>query len=140
MRRCNLLFFGISDEDKESWATTEGKVIALCTDKLETTTTSSQFERVHRLGKFASNKCRPIIAKFTFFKDKQEILTRAHKLKNSGISIREDFSLATRQARRKLLQFARERNCPYKLNVDKLRIDNITYTYDSVSDSVVTAR
>lgn len=140
MRRCNLLFFGIPDEHKENWETSENKIIAVCSDKLAITTTSSQYERVHRLGKFASNKCRPIIAKFTFFKDKQAILAGAHRLKNTGFSIREDFSQATRQAHRKLLQFARERNCPFKLNVDKLRIDNTTYIYDTCSDTVLTAR
>lgn len=72
-RRSNLLFFGIKDNEQKEWAASEEKVIAFCSEKLEITTTSSQFERVHRLGKFTEGKNRPIIAKLPFYKDKQHI-------------------------------------------------------------------
>lgn len=108
--------------------------------QISITSTSYQYERVHRLGEFTQNKGRPTIAKSTFFKDKQAILDVAELLKNTGISVSKKFLQAALLARRKLLQFARERNRPYKLNVDKLYVDNTTYIYDTCFDAVVTAR
>lgn len=55
--------------------------------QISITSTSYQYERVHRLGEFTQNKGRPTIAKSTFFKDKQAILDVAELLKNTGISV-----------------------------------------------------
>ncbi|KAH9365634.1 hypothetical protein HPB48_008372 [Haemaphysalis longicornis] len=63
LRRSNLLFFGIEDDQKEKWAASELKVIKFCSEKLQISTNSAQFERVHRLGKYVEGKNRPIIAK-----------------------------------------------------------------------------
>lgn len=136
-RRSNLLFFGIEDKKEEEWAAAEQKVIAFCSEKLELTTTSSQFERVHRLGKFTEGKNRPIIAKLTFYKDKEQILSCARKLKGTTYSIGEDFSPATRQARRKLVTFAKSQNKAFKISVDRLHINKQVYIYDVASDDVV---
>lgn len=137
MRRSNLLFFGIEDDGKEDWAASEQKIIAFCSEKLKIPTSSEQFERVHRLGKYTENKSRPIIAKFSSFKDKDNILSSARKLKGTNFSIGEDFSFSTRLARRKLIAFARELNKPFKLVVDKLHIDKKTYLYDTTTETVV---
>lgn len=137
MRRSNLLFFGIEDDEKEDWAGSEEKIITFCSQKLQIPTTCAQFERVHRLGKFTTEKNRPIIAKFTSFKDKNNILGAAHKLKNTDFAIGEDFSFSTRLARRKLVSFARDLDKPFKLTVDKLHIDKKTYFYDNETDTVV---
>ncbi|XP_049524965.1 uncharacterized protein LOC125946298 [Dermacentor silvarum] len=137
LRRNNLLFFGISDSPGEDWAASEQKVINFCSEHLGVTAVSSQFERVHRLGRFHSEKCRPLIAKYSSFKDKQGILSAAHKLKGTTFSIREDFSPATRQARRKLIEFARTNKKPFKLSLDKMRMDSKTYMFDNVTDGVV---
>lgn len=136
MRRSNLLFFGIEDDEKEDWAASEQKIIAFCSEKLKIPTSSAQFERVHRLGKYAEDKTRPVIVKFTLFKDKDNILGSAHKLKGTDFSIGEDFSFSTRLARRKLIAFARELNKPFKLAVDKLHIDKKTYFYDTTTETV----
>lgn len=136
-RRSNLLFFGIEDSEPEDWAQFEEKIINFCSERLDITTTSAQFERVHRLGRFTEGKNRPIIAKLTFFKDKQQILSSARKLKGSTFSIGEDFSPATRQARRKLVSFAKAQNKAFKVSVDRLHIDKKTYVYDINTDAVV---
>lgn len=137
MRRSNLLFFGIEDDEKEDWAGSEEKIISFCSEKLQIPTTSAKLERVHRLGKFTAEKNRPIIAKFTSFKDKDNILSRANKLKGTDYAIGEDFSFSTRLARRKLVSFARNLDKPFKLTVDKLHIDKKTYIYDNATDTVV---
>lgn len=115
-----MLFFGFEDDEKEDWAASEQKIIAFCSEKLKISASSTKFERVHRLGKFTAEKNRPIIAKFTSFKDKNNVLGAAHKLKGTDISIGEDFSFSTRLARRKLISFARELDKPFKLTIDKL--------------------
>lgn len=136
LRRCNLLFFGIEDDENEDWNASEQKVIKFCSEKLQKNTSAAQFERVHRLGRFTVGKYRPIIAKFAFFKDKQSVLASAHKLKGSTFSVREDFSLPTLQARRKLIEFAKSENKPYKLVFDRLRMGDKTYIYDSATHAV----
>lgn len=130
-------FFGIEDDEKEDWTTTELNIISFCSKNLDITMTGSEFDRVHRLGRFASNKCWSIIAKMTAFKDKQNILASARKLKGSKFEISEDFSPSKRQTRRKLLEYARRKAKPYRLSIDKLQIDRETCVFDSSSNSVV---
>ncbi|KAH9378607.1 hypothetical protein HPB48_018319 [Haemaphysalis longicornis] len=71
LRRSNLLFFGLEDDPKEDWTAPEKNGVKLCSDKLEIQINSSQFERVNRLGKYQEGEIRFVIAKLTFFKDKQ---------------------------------------------------------------------
>nr|XP_037276014.1 uncharacterized protein LOC119168726 [Rhipicephalus microplus] len=137
LRRSNLLFFGIEDDPNENWAVSEDKIVKFCSDHLGTSISSPQLERVHRLGRFNTDRRRPIIVKFTFFKDKEQILSKSRKLKGTNFYIREDFSMKTRQARQKLLEFAKAQNKRFKLSVDKLRIDNNTYVFDHSSNIVV---
>ena len=49
-------------------------------------------ERAHRTGKKNKNRSRPIVAQFSFYKDKMNILKNYKKLKNTRFSIYEDFS------------------------------------------------
>lgn len=136
LRRSNLLFYGIDDDGNEDWAASEEKIIKLCTDKLQVPCTSSQFERVHRIGRYSPDKQRPIIAKFSFYKDRQKVLSSAFKLKGSTVSIGEDFSPSTRLARRKLVAFAKIQNKKFNLSVDKLRMGKDTYVYNPDSNTV----
>lgn len=137
MRSSNLLFFGIDNDAKEDWQTTENEIIAFCSEKLGIAAASVQFNRAHRLGKFSGTKRWPIIAKLTYFKDKEQILASARKLKGLDFYIREGFTMATRQARKKLIEHAKTHNKPLKLSVNRLRIGNKMYTYDVTSGSVV---
>lgn len=58
------------------------------------------FDRVHRLSLKPDS---PVIAKCTFYKDKEKILKDRYKLKGSSIFIGEDFSLRVREIRKQLL-------------------------------------
>ena len=84
-------------------------------------------ERAHRTGRAARDKHRPIIARFTNFKQKEKVLRAARQQKVAGFYISEDFSDSTRQERRKLLEFRKEiRNKGHKtfLRYRKLVVRN----------------
>ncbi|XP_070579019.1 uncharacterized protein [Ptychodera flava] len=107
-RRNNLVFYGIEqDGTNESWDTSEKKVKSVLKNNLEITE-DIEFERVHRITNAPLIRgARPIIAMFVKFKDKSNVLRNANKLKNSNISISEDFSKRMRNIRSKLLMFRR---------------------------------
>ena len=52
-------------------------------------------ERPHWTGKKNKNRSRPIVAQFSSYKDKMNILKNCKKLKNTRFSIFEDFSWET---------------------------------------------
>lgn len=136
MRRSNLIFYGIPDADKESWAESQDAIIDTCRSLLEHEVDQNQIERAHRLGPFVRNRNRPIIVKFHVFKQKEAILRKAFKLKGKDVSIGEDFSPAVRDARRKLLEFGRNQETPFKLRFNRLTIGEKQYQVDNVTGSV----
>lgn len=83
-RRENLKFFGIEESRKESWDESENKVRKYIAEGLNIDDTSIQIERAHRLG--GSSTPRPIIVKFSFFKDKEKIL-RAYRQKKKAMRV-----------------------------------------------------
>lgn len=82
MHRSNLIFFGIPDIALESWADSEKKVLDLCSQHLKLSVAPSQIERAHRLGKYQAQKCRPVIVKFAFYKEKQHIMEKSKLLRH----------------------------------------------------------
>lgn len=69
-RRCNLVFYGIEDTDeRENNLASEKLVLDLCTSVLGVDQVA--VERAHRLGKFDSEKPRPIIVNFSTYKERQ---------------------------------------------------------------------
>lgn len=94
--------------------------------------------RVHRIGTLSASKPRPIIMKFGSFKTRDKVLSARAKLKESGISVSEDFSLATREARKKLSEFAKglPGSPKYKLRYTKLYVNEQCYLYDPLTDTV----
>ena len=84
-------------------------------------------ERAHRVGKPRSDgKPRPIIAKFSFFKDKSYILSKAPNLAGTNFGVSSDFPKEVVDIRKSLLphlRAARKRGCTAKLVYDKLYID-----------------
>uniref|UniRef100_A0A6B0VBG9 Putative tick transposon n=1 Tax=Ixodes ricinus TaxID=34613 RepID=A0A6B0VBG9_IXORI len=115
LRRSNLLFFGCPDDQAETWSQSERKIIDFCANNLGVQLDPSNLERSHRLGKFQPNKHRPIIVKFSRFKDKESILAAGFKLKDTHFAVREDFSEAVRFARSKLYEYGKSLNVPFKV-------------------------
>ena len=87
-------------------------------------------ERAHRLGKRKDdNKPRPI-AKFSFHKDKERILSKAYKLAGTGLGISEDFPQEIVEIRKgliKVLKDAKKEGREAKLVYDNLYIDDRRY-------------
>ena len=87
--------FGIEDERGESDTRTEELVRIMMREKMnipEEDVEGFQFERVHRIPTRQdmagfSSKPRPIIAKFSFYKDKEYMWSFVKNLKGSGIGI-----------------------------------------------------
>lgn len=136
-RRDNLLFFGIKDSPKESWQESEGKVISFASEILQLQIPATDIARAHRIGQYSADKNRPIVVKFSAFKTKELIQAKRSLLTDTNFNIREDFSLSTRIARKKLLDFGKGLTTSYKLRHNKLIADGKHYMYCANADSVL---
>lgn len=153
-RRCNLIFYGVPEgipaghpsgeperKGPEPWSVSEQHIVDICSGKLGITPETIQ--RAHRIGKFRPGKIRALIANFASFKEKQDILLSAKKLKGTNISLSEDFSQEVRNKRRPLLNFAKSRkNDDTKVNLryDTLYLDKVKYIYDDTLNQVVQSK
>lgn len=135
-RRDNLLFYGVQDHPSETWAESEAHIRNLVSGHLNMALTDDAIARAHRLGAFVPNKTRPIIAKFSSFKSKENILSQKSKFKTAGVSVGEDFCRATRQSRKKLVEYGKASGQTYSLRADKLVINKKKYVYCAATDSV----
>ena len=111
-RRDNLVFYGIDEsigEDCEQVVIDNVLLKSGLFKKEEVDQSVNIFERVHRLGpkKRDQQRPRPIIAKLGSFKDKERILQRSFKLKDTPFGISEDFSKPTLQIRSELVTKAK---------------------------------
>jgi tetrahydromethanopterin S-methyltransferase subunit B len=94
-RRNNLIFYGIPEEVNETSAKTESLLYSFLEDKLKLKVDDIDgilIERAHRLGKRNANgeKPRPIIAKFSFYKNKEFMLSNARILAGTAFGISQD--------------------------------------------------
>ncbi|CAN7942626.1 unnamed protein product, partial [Ixodes hexagonus] len=135
-RRNNLVFFGIPDSEKETWAEAEAKVIAVASESLGVQLKADAIERAHRLGRYRTGADRPIIAHFENFKYKEAVLSRAFKLKGTRTSISEDFSQRVINIRKQLIGFAKSKNAKFSLRYDKLLMNGACFVIDDTTSSV----
>ena len=104
-RRDNLVFFGIKKSvNKESWQDVESSLIDFVHHHFGIKLEHFDFVRAHRVGQKGTNQ--PIIAKFTHYKIKSDILSKASRLRGTPYSMYEDFSFETRKERKLLYQAA----------------------------------
>ena len=91
-----------------------------------------RFERVHRIptkkntSQGQNSKPRPIIAKFSFFQDKEYVWSFVRNLKNTNISIANDFPREIDEIQKTLypiLKKAKQRKQTAYFEVDKLIIN-----------------
>ena len=107
LRRNNIRAKSIEEDENETWENTENKLRSFLYDELEITD-ELYIERAHRVRrrkdvKFNSNNTpRTIVAKFLDYKEKEEVMRRRYKLKDTTYSVREDFSKETVEIRKKL--------------------------------------
>ena len=139
-RRENLKFFNIPESKGETWEQSEDKVRQYLKDNLDIDESKISIERAHRLP--SSSKPRPIIVKFSLFKDKDRILQKFKSMKrherengevSSKISVGEDFPLRISKARYNLTPFmitAIKDGKKAYLQYDKLVIDGKRHVFD----------
>ena len=102
-RRSNLRIDGVPENANEMWSVTEQKVQKILKENLDITQ-NIEIERAHRMGNTRNNQPRTIIMKLLRYKDKELILNSAKKLKNTNISIYEDYSDETYKIRKHLAE------------------------------------
>ena len=136
-RRNNIKFFGIQDDDHESPKDTERKLRQFLQKEMKIPSgelEDIEFERVHRIPtrpKEDKRQPRPIIAKVSFFQDKEFIKSRIKNLpKGKKYGVADDFPKEVDEIRKKLhpvLKKAKEQRKMAFFNVEKLIIENAVY-------------
>ena len=119
---------------QESSATTETLLYTFLEQNLDTAeeeTNEIPIGRVHRLGKIREgNKPRPIIAKFSFQKDEERILSSARTLAGKNYGISQNFRREIVKIRKglvKVMKEAKKKGQDTKLVYDKLYINGTRY-------------
>ena len=92
---------GVTENDNETWEESESKVKDLIKERMGIDE-ELKIERAHRIGKKENRKKRAIIFKLESWKQKEIILKKTNKLKNTGLYINEDFSDETMLIRKEL--------------------------------------
>ena len=120
-RRGNLKFYNLTENNGETWVDTEQKVRQYIHNDLKLDASQISIERAHRLpGKY---KPRPVIVKFSFYKDRERVLRTYREIvkanrfidqqaseqqQNRTIRVGEDFSERVRKQRALLYPFMKE--------------------------------
>lgn len=78
--------------------------------RLGTPVDTGRIERGHHIEIFGPDRCRPIVAKFSFFKDRESLLASRYKLKGNGLAVGENFPKSVQPVRRKLPSLSEHRN------------------------------
>ena len=114
-RRKNIRVDGILEEDNESWPNTEAKVKEALHEKLNLSF-EPVIERAHRVGARPRSSAadginrrpRTIVCRLRDWKQKDEILRAARRIKPSGIFVNEDLANETLEKRREQLDKFKE--------------------------------
>ena len=101
IRRNNLNFFNIPEQEDETATKSESILCNFMEVRLKLNKEDANdisFERVHRVGKpnAPEEKPRPLIAKFTFHRDKEFVLSKAKNLRGTDFAIARDFQFLRR--------------------------------------------
>ena len=106
-----------------------------------------EIERAHRLGRVGNQ--RPIITKFLNFKDKEKIKSKIRQLQSDDDRwvnphrVTDDFAPGIRNDRKKLFKYmklARGEEHNAYLSFNKLIIDGVTFTFNSVKSKLEAVR
>lgn len=132
-RKNNVVIFGI-EETEETMYDLEDTVKELLTKKLNMSIDNSDVNYVTRMGK-KQDQSRPILLSCTTWRMKKEILKNKATLRNSKITIKEDFSKEVREERRelgKLMMKIREEGKQATIRGTKLLVDGIYYNKEDL--------
>lgn len=136
--RDNLIFYGIEEEKDESDKDCVGKVLKLVENELKIPNAQQiPIHRAHRMGRYQRTKTRPIVAKFAFYPNREEIRKAARNLEGTQYSISQQFPKEIQDRRRQLvpiLKDAKAKGQKAHIAVDKLYIDGRFYRNDLRAD------
>ena len=135
-RSNNLNFFNIPEQEDETATKSESILRNFMEVRLKLNKEDANdisFERVHRV-----RKPRPLIAKFTFHRDKEFVLSKVKNLRGTDFAIARDFPKEIVDERRRLVPFlkdAKENGQVAKLIYNKLYINGQRFKPQTVSTS-----
>ena len=129
-RRNNVVFYNIPEASPESNTTED------CESKIQCLLRSRDFfeegyivemDRAHRLGRKRENeqRPRPIIVRFTFYKDKEKVLQQGKLFRGCDVSASGDFSKSTLDIHKQLVTHAKAARAT--LNSDTKQMAAITH-------------
>jgi hypothetical protein len=142
--RDNLLFFNIPEETLANNRRDENcslKILNFCENNLKMSDAKKniKFDRAHRLGKFLSNKTRPIVVKCSYPPDKALIKQQARMLlKNTDYRVSDQYPDKVREKRKALIPElikAREEGKDAIISFDRLIIRGQRSTSISPDDT-----
>ena len=101
-RRDNLVFTGIKEKSGETWDDCIDEVVKVA-EQIGVVLKKEDIVRAHRVNRKKKTP-RNIVAKFTSWRKKEEMLKNKRHLKGSSYYIFEDFSVNTTMERQVLLE------------------------------------
>ena len=112
-RRNCFLVHGIKEEFKED---VEGKVMEIFANKLEAGVSINDISRSHRIGRFDRNnankgKTRPIIVRFSSYRQRKKVFDLKKKLKGQRITITENLTKKRLSLLKKCIEKFEKKNC-----------------------------
>jgi hypothetical protein len=128
--RDNLLLFNIEEStEEETEENPEEVVLSFFEERLQVkeAKTNIKIERAHRIGRKQDKRTRPIVVKFSFYKDREMIRKKGILLKGTNYGIGEQFPREIQDRRKKLiphLKSAKAKGQKANLVADKLYINN----------------
>ncbi|XP_042150145.1 uncharacterized protein LOC121838135 [Ixodes scapularis] len=132
-----MIVFGIPEANNDTAADLEQKVIRdIFFGQLGVTVTS--VEKIHRLGPKRHDKNTPVILMAYNYNEKQLVFKNSRKLKNTLVSVSDDYSKGTVEKRRQIWNSARQEKQngdKVRLVYDKLFVNDVAYVWDSVTNT-----
>lgn len=135
-KRENLIFYGIFENDPETFKDLLNIVENLLKSNLKIEVTNFDITNIFRIGK-KSSKTRPVLVTFHSIIKRNEIIKNCFKLKNTGIYVSEDLIEKDLNERRILVQHLKQAKLEKKeakLIGKKLIVNGKVYTYQDLEN------
>ena len=133
--RPNLMFYGVPEQENEDCEQTVKQIMVEQLGLLQAG--NVMFERVHRVGLPARGKVRPIVARFTYYKEREMVRSKsfehADNLKKANLGIGTQSPKEIREARKTLytiMEQEKAKGNAVKMVRDRLYINGNLYKPD----------
>ena len=107
--RDNLIFYGFEEEKDETDKDCVDKVLKLVGEQLKIPHAKHiPIHRAHRMGRYQRTKTHPIVAKFAFYRKREDIRKAAKNLEGTQYSTGQQFPKEIQEMRRQLVPLLKE--------------------------------